>query len=61
MIDGFILDRADEAEASRFTLPIRVEQTLMTDLAGKQVLARGSIAFCEALAAGRRLARRVGE
>jgi LPPG:FO 2-phospho-L-lactate transferase len=61
MIDGFILDRADEAEASRFTLPIRVEQTLMTDLAGKQALARGSIAFCEALAAGRRLARRVGE
>jgi LPPG:FO 2-phospho-L-lactate transferase len=61
LIDGFILDQADAGEASRFNLPIRIEPTLMTYLAGKLALARGSIAFCEALAAGRSLARRVGE
>lgn len=50
LIDGFILDKADEAEASAFTIPIRIEKTRMTDLPSKVALARSAIDFCEELA-----------
>ncbi|MGB0086746.1 MAG: 2-phospho-L-lactate transferase [Rhodomicrobiaceae bacterium] len=59
LIDGFILDEADRAEANGIPVPVGVEQTLMTDLASKTTLAQAAIDLCEALSAGpkARLAR----
>lgn len=50
LIDGFILDEADKAQAARLAVPVRAEPTLMTDLARKTALAKAAIAFCDALA-----------
>lgn len=59
LIDGFILDERDVAEAERIPVPIRIEQTLMTDLASKISLAKSAIAFCGTLATAA-LQRHVG-
>lgn len=51
LIDGFVLDQTDSAQADDFPVPAQIGQTLMTDLASKVSLAQSSIAFCESLRA----------
>ncbi len=59
LIDGFILDAADAPQAADIPVPVRIEPTLMTDLASKVALARAAVEFCEQLSAesGARQAR----
>ncbi len=58
LIDGFVLDKADKAEAASIAVPVRIASTLMTDLASKTALAQSAIDFCGELAAGPRADRR---
>ena len=53
LIDGFVLDRADAAAADELRglgIETEVADTVMRDLADKEALARGVIAFAESLA-----------
>jgi LPPG:FO 2-phospho-L-lactate transferase len=52
LIDGFVLDTADEGLAAALPMPAIVTRTLMRTLDDKVALARECIAFCERLAQG---------
>lgn len=51
MLDGFVLDHADQAVADAVQLPTLVTATMMTDLASKQQLAAEVLSFGAQLAA----------
>lgn len=53
LIDGFVIDRRDGAEAHEVTVPVAVEQTIMCTEADKVALARSVLAFCDRLRAAR--------
>ena len=50
LIDGFILDREDQALADEIPIPTRAVSTLMRTLDDKTALARECLLFCTALA-----------
>jgi LPPG:FO 2-phospho-L-lactate transferase len=54
VIDGFVLDAADQAAASEIAVATASTNTLMRTLEDKVVLARECLAFCDRLAAGSR-------
>jgi LPPG:FO 2-phospho-L-lactate transferase len=49
LIDGFILDREDQAQADKIPVPTRAVSTLMHTLDDKTALARECLRFCAAL------------
>ena len=49
-IDGFVLDRADAAQADGFDVPVHVTDTLMKSLADRERLAREVLRFAATLA-----------
>ena len=49
-IDGFVLDRADAAQADTFEVPVHVTDTLMKTLEDRERLAREVLAFAATLA-----------
>jgi len=56
LIDGFVLDEADRAEASAIAatgVAVEVTATMMTAREEKQALARAVLAFAERLRAAR--------
>jgi len=63
LIDGFVLDEVDAADAARIDVPTLAAPTLMRSLEDRVALARRVLAFCESLAAAEpaaRAARRTG-
>ncbi len=54
LIDGFVIDRRDGAQANAVAIPVVAEQTLMSNEADKIALARSVLAFCARLRAGSR-------
>ncbi len=48
-IDGFVLDRADAAQADAFEVPVHVTDTLMRSLADRERLAREVLGFAATL------------
>jgi LPPG:FO 2-phospho-L-lactate transferase len=50
LIDGFVIDSADEALASTMPMPAIVTDTVMRSLDDKVALARQCLAFCDRLA-----------
>jgi LPPG:FO 2-phospho-L-lactate transferase len=54
LIDGFVIDAADEALAAGLPMPAIVTNTMMRTLDDKVALARQCLAFCERLALGSR-------
>ena len=57
LIDGLIIDTADEALAADLPMPAIVTNTMMRTLDDKVALARQCLAFCERLSACRQGAR----
>ena len=53
LIDGLVIDTADEALASAMPMPAIVTPTMMRSLDDKVALARQCLAFCEQLAHAR--------
>jgi LPPG:FO 2-phospho-L-lactate transferase len=53
LIDGFVIDGADEALASTLPMPAIVTNTMMRTLDDKVALARQCLAFCDRLARAR--------
>lgn len=49
LLDGFVLDRTDEALAGDFPCPVQVADTVMVTLADRQQLARTVLGFARAL------------
>ena len=49
LLDGFVFDQVDEAEASREPLPFLVTQTLMESLKDRKKLARDILTFADEL------------
>jgi LPPG:FO 2-phospho-L-lactate transferase len=49
LLDGFVLDAADAAEAEAIGVPCRVTRTLMTSADDKRALARDVLAFASSL------------
>lgn len=49
LLNGFVLDRRDEAASGELGLPVHIADTLMTDLASKAALATEVLAFCTRL------------
>jgi len=49
VLDGFVIDNADSALADAVILPALVTDTIMTDLASKERLARDILAFADTL------------
>ena len=49
LLDGFVLDRQDQAEQSRLPLPALTTDTIMTDLPSKQRLAAEVLQFGQSL------------
>jgi LPPG:FO 2-phospho-L-lactate transferase len=45
LIDGLVIDEADEAEAAELTLPVEVTRTVMKSLEDREALARCVLAF----------------
>ena len=52
LIDGFVIDTADEALAAGMPMPAIVTNTMMRTLDDKVALARQCLAFCDRLARG---------
>jgi LPPG:FO 2-phospho-L-lactate transferase len=50
LLDAYVLDRADAAEAAKLAIPVTVAHTLMTTLADRENLARHVLASADALA-----------
>jgi LPPG:FO 2-phospho-L-lactate transferase len=50
LLDGYVLDRADAAEAGKLGIPVTLAHTLMTTLADRENLARDVLASADALA-----------
>jgi LPPG:FO 2-phospho-L-lactate transferase len=50
LLDGYVLDRADAAEAEKLGIPVTLAHTLMTTLADREELARSVLASADALA-----------
>src|SRR5262249_22878430 len=50
LLDGYVLDRADAAEAEKLGIPVTLAHTLMTTLADREELARRVLAGADALA-----------
>ncbi len=50
LLDGYVLDRTDAAEAEKLGIPVTVADTLMTTLADREALARCVLASADALA-----------
>jgi len=51
LLDGYVLDEADASLASGFDVPVRQTNTLMTDLATREQLARFTLEFADSLRA----------
>ncbi len=51
IIDGYVVDERDGADAAGLQVPVRVTQTLMRDLADREHLARAVLAFADELTA----------
>jgi len=49
LLDGFVFDQVDEAEASHEPLPFLVTQTLMESLKDRKKLARDILTFADEL------------
>jgi LPPG:FO 2-phospho-L-lactate transferase len=50
LLDAYVLDRVDAAQAAKLGLPVTVAHTLMTTLADRENLARHALASADALA-----------
>jgi LPPG:FO 2-phospho-L-lactate transferase len=50
LLDAYVLDRVDAAEAAKLGIPVTVAHTLMTTLADRENLARHVLASADALA-----------
>jgi len=50
LLDAYVLDHADAAEAAKLAIPVTVADTLMTTLADRENLARHVLASADALA-----------
>jgi LPPG:FO 2-phospho-L-lactate transferase len=50
LLDAYVLDRADAAEAAKLAIPVTVADTLMTTLVDRENLARHVLASADALA-----------
>jgi LPPG:FO 2-phospho-L-lactate transferase len=50
LLDAYVLDRADAAEATKLAIPVTVADTLMTTLVDRENLARHVLASADALA-----------
>jgi LPPG:FO 2-phospho-L-lactate transferase len=50
LIDGYIIDAVDAADARLFDIPVTVAKTLMSTLADREALAREVLAWADALA-----------
>jgi LPPG:FO 2-phospho-L-lactate transferase len=50
LLDGYVLDRADAAEAEKLGIPVTLAHILMTTLADREELARRVLASADALA-----------
>jgi LPPG:FO 2-phospho-L-lactate transferase len=50
LLDGYVLDQADAAEARMLDVPVRAANTLMVTLADREALAREVLAHADALA-----------
>lgn len=51
IIDGYVIDERDSAEATNLEVPVRTTKTLMRDLADRENLARAVLRFADELAA----------
>jgi LPPG:FO 2-phospho-L-lactate transferase len=60
LLDGFVLDKADEEVMDAVQLPTLVTSTLMTDLASKTQLAQETLAFGAQLSEGQKPTPRPG-
>jgi LPPG:FO 2-phospho-L-lactate transferase len=49
LLDGYVLDRVDVAEAAQLGIPVTAAHTLMTSLADREELARHVLASADAL------------
>jgi len=49
LLDGFVLDRADDAVRDAVAMPVLVTDTIMSDMASKAGLARRVLAFAAQL------------
>jgi LPPG:FO 2-phospho-L-lactate transferase len=52
LLDGYVLDRADAGAVTHISVPTRVADTVMTDLADRRSLARTCLAFADELRPG---------
>ena len=52
LLDGYIIDAADAADACLFDIPVAVTKTLMVTLADREALAREVLACADALSRG---------
>jgi LPPG:FO 2-phospho-L-lactate transferase len=50
LLDAYVLDGADAAEAGKLGIPVTLAHTLMTTLADRENLARHALASADALA-----------
>jgi LPPG:FO 2-phospho-L-lactate transferase len=53
IIDGYVIDHADQADAAKLDLPVLVTATLMRTLADREALARAVLDFADRLASTR--------